>query len=79
LAINPNTVARAYQQLQAEEILETIRGQGLEVKSGAIDACREERRRLVGARVASALAEARRSGLQENELRALIEDHLRAG
>jgi GntR family transcriptional regulator len=78
LAINPNTVARAYQQLQADGILENVRGVGLEVKSGAVEACRGERRRLVGQRVASALAEARRSGLEEGELRALIEEQLRA-
>ena len=29
LAINPNTVARAYRSLQDEAILETVRGSGL--------------------------------------------------
>lgn len=78
LAINPNTVARAYQQLQADGVLVNVRGLGLEVRADAIDACCAERRRLVGARVASALAEARRSGLQDGELRALIDEQLRA-
>ncbi|MCA9144036.1 MAG: GntR family transcriptional regulator, partial [Planctomycetales bacterium] len=31
LAINPNTVARAYQQLQTDGVLEQVRGMGLEV------------------------------------------------
>ena len=33
LAVNPNTVARAYRQLQDEGILETVRGEGLLVTS----------------------------------------------
>jgi GntR family transcriptional regulator len=34
LAINPNTIARAYQQLQADEVIETLRGRGLAVARG---------------------------------------------
>ncbi len=29
LTINPNTIARAYQQLQSDGIVETLRGRGL--------------------------------------------------
>ena len=43
LAINPNTVARAYQQLQADGVLETVRGTGLEVTTGSVKHCRSER------------------------------------
>ena len=35
LAINPNTVARAYRQLQDEGILETVRGTGLAIAKRA--------------------------------------------
>ena len=35
LTINPNTVARAYRQLQDEGILGTVRGTGLAVAGGA--------------------------------------------
>jgi DNA-binding transcriptional regulator YhcF (GntR family) len=35
LAINPNTIARAYQQLQADQVIETLRGRGLAVCAGA--------------------------------------------
>ena len=31
LVVNPNTVARAYRDLQAEGLLESVRGMGLEV------------------------------------------------
>lgn len=76
LAINPNTVARAYQQLQADGVLETVRGLGMEVSAGAVEPCRKERRQLVRARLRQTLAEARRSGLKDSELRELIESEL---
>ena len=38
LAINPNTVARAYRQLQDDGVLETVRGTGLAVAKGAASA-----------------------------------------
>jgi len=39
LAINPNTVARAYRCLQDEGVLEPVRGQGLAVTAGACERC----------------------------------------
>lgn len=74
LAINPNTVARAYQQLQADGVLETVRGMGLEITSGAIKHCRSERAKLIQARLRQTLTEARQSGLEDDELRRLIDD-----
>ena len=35
LAINPNTVSRAYRQLQDDGVLATVRGTGLAVAPGA--------------------------------------------
>ena len=40
LAINPNTVSRAYRQLQDDGVLETVRGTGLAVAKGAAQLCR---------------------------------------
>lgn len=76
LAINPNTVARAYQQLQADGVLQTVRGMGLEVAPEAVKHCRQERQRLIQARLRGTLAEANRSGLEQEELRRLIDQEL---
>ena len=35
LVVNPNTVARAYRELQGEGLLEPVRGTGLQVAEGA--------------------------------------------
>ena len=36
LVVNPNTVARAYRDLQTEGLLESVRGMGLQVAEGAV-------------------------------------------
>ena len=78
LAINPNTVARAYRELQAEEVLEQVRGTGLAVGQGAAQRCRTARVQLVRNRLRQALAEAKQSRLDPDQLRAFIEDELAA-
>lgn len=78
LALNPNTVARAYQLLQSDGVLQSVRGMGLEVAQDAVAPCRLERRRLVQTRIREALAEAHRSGLGAGELRELIDAELLA-
>lgn len=72
LAINPNTVARAYRQLQDEGVLETVRGTGLSVARSAVAKCRKQRLDLVSRRLREALQEARQSQLQDDELRELV-------
>jgi GntR family transcriptional regulator len=76
LAINPNTVARAYRELQGDRVLDAVRGTGLEVANGAAERCRNERIKLIRARLKQVLAEAKRSGLDGDELRALVDKEL---
>jgi GntR family transcriptional regulator len=77
LAINPNTIARAYQQLQADQVIETLRGRGLAVCAGATEPCREVRRSLIAERLRSALAEALHGGLKAEEIREIVGEELR--
>lgn len=76
LAINPNTIARAYRQLQDDRVLQTVRGTGLEVAGGAAERCRSERLKLIRNRLRQVLAEAKQSKLDVRELRALIDKEL---
>ena len=78
LAINPNTVARAYRELQDEGILETLRGTGLKVANGAVKTCKSERRQLVQERLGYVFGEAAQSGLAKAELKRLVDEELRA-
>jgi GntR family transcriptional regulator len=76
LAINPNTVARAYRKLQDDDVLESVRGTGLQVTEGAAKRCRATRRQLIKERISSVIAEAATSGLNPDEIEELVEKEL---
>ncbi len=76
LAINPNTVARAYQQLQADGVLEQVRGTGMEVAADAVKQCKIERQKMIQDRIRQAFVEAKQSGLEGDELRQIVEKQL---
>ncbi|HET6426198.1 MAG TPA: GntR family transcriptional regulator [Planctomycetaceae bacterium] len=76
IAVNPNTVARAYRDLQTDGVLETLRGEGLRVTKTAPEACRTDRQSLLKARLRGAITECRSGGLSTGEIRSLIEEVL---
>jgi len=77
LAINPNTIARAYRQLQDDGVLNGVRGTGLEVASGAAARCRDERIKLIRARLRQVLTEAKQSHLESAQVRELVEKEMK--
>jgi DNA-binding transcriptional regulator YhcF (GntR family) len=74
LVVNPNTVARAYQDLERLGILETKRGRGMEVTEDAPALCDARRREIVRARVRDALREAVAGGLTGDDVLSLVEE-----
>ncbi|NUQ60841.1 MAG: GntR family transcriptional regulator [Pirellulales bacterium] len=76
LAVNPNTVARAYRCLQDDGVLETFRGQGLAVTANARERCLADRLQLIRIRIQQVLVEAKQSRLAPQELRAIVEEEL---
>lgn len=76
LTINPNTVARAYRQLQDDSVLEPVRGTGLVVASGARKACQGSRKRLIRARLRDVLLEAHHGGLDAEQIQSLFQAEL---
>lgn len=76
LAVNPNTVARAYRQLQSEGVLQTVRGTGLAVSAGAAKRCRAARTKLLRERIRQVLGEAKQSRLAPQDIRTLVEEEL---
>ena len=79
LVVNPNTVARAYRDLQAVGVLEPVRGTGLRVTAGAPARCRDQRREIVRRRLREAMAEARLSALGREEIEAMIREEWARG
>lgn len=76
LTINPNTINRAFQQLQADGVLESLRGRGLAVRADAAAGCVSARRSLIADRLRGVLSEALHAGLSADELRQLLDDEL---
>ena len=77
LAINPNTVVRAYQQLQAEGVLESMRGRGMVVCQGAAKFCRQERKTIIADGLKTVLTEALHAGLSPEEIEELVRKQLK--
>jgi GntR family transcriptional regulator len=78
LAINPNTVARAYRQLQDEGVLAVVRGTGLAVEGSSRRVCLTDRKRLIRERLRDVLTEAHLSGLDEAQIQELFQAELSA-
>jgi GntR family transcriptional regulator len=76
LAVNPNTVARAYRELQSDNVVQPLRGTGLEVTQSAPKQCRADRIALIRSRLRSVLLEARQSGLDDAEIKSLTDGEL---
>ena len=76
VAINPNTIARAYQDLQDDRVLEAVRGRGMIVRKDAIKRCTKARDSMVEEGVRRALSDALAGGMKADELRDLFESEL---
>ena len=76
LAINPNTVARAYRCLQDDAVLARVRGTGLAVAPASRKRCRAERTEMIRTRLRQVLGEAIRSGLPEDDIVTLVRREL---
>jgi GntR family transcriptional regulator len=76
LLVNPNTVARAFQELERVGVVTPKRGRGMEVTEEAPATCKAKRRELVRARIREALREAAASVLSPEEIRQLVEEEL---
>ena len=78
LAVNANTVARAYRDLQYEDILISIRGTGLAVASNAVRVCQKNRLEMIRERLRSVLQEAIQNQVTEDEVRSLLDTEWKA-
>ena len=73
LAINPNTIQRAYNELEAEGYAASVPGKGSFAISGAREAHDARRRELI-ARLRETAAELRAMGVSRSEIEALCRE-----
>ena len=76
LAINPNTVAKAYRELEREGLVDPRQGRGTFVSSTLMASSLEHHESL-GRALLAWLAEAQGAGLDEESIRALVSRTLR--
>jgi GntR family transcriptional regulator len=74
LVVNPNTVARAFQELERDGVVETRRGLGMAVSANAVKACTDRRRTIVRDRLKEALREAAAAGLAPADVCQMVQD-----
>ena len=74
LLINPNTVARAYRELELAGIVTKRRTAGTYVSDTASPLARRERLKIVTERIDALLAEARQMGIDTEKLMELIQE-----
>ncbi len=76
LVVNPNTVAKAFGELERGGVLQSRRGVGMEVTAQAPRLCRGRRQEIVRGRIRDALREAVSSALPTDEVARLVEEEL---
>lgn len=77
LQINPNTVAKAYQHLQAKGLAESARGLGLKVKSPGEKQTEARRKELLQEKLDECVSLAKSLAIPIDELVRLIKDRSR--
>ncbi|HPO15161.1 MAG TPA: GntR family transcriptional regulator [Candidatus Hydrogenedentes bacterium] len=73
LLINPNTVARAYRELEVAGLLSKRQGAGTYVSGGGSPLAHQERLRIITERIDALLVEARQMDIPTEELMELIQ------
>ena len=77
LDVNPNTVAKAYRDLEVMGLLYTRRGMGVFVNEGVSDKCSDDCRRRVVQRIHEVVAEAKASGMEAKEVGTIVDKCLK--
>ena len=72
LTVNPNTVARAYRELELAGLVEKRRTAGTYISDGGSPLARRERMRILGERIDLLLAEARQMNVTTDEIVQLV-------
>lgn len=76
LGVNPNTVAKAYRDLEVMGLLYTRRGMGVFVNKDIDVKCREDCRKRIIGRMHEVVAEAKAAGMSAAEVMEVIEKSL---
>ena len=71
LGVNPNTVAKAYRDLEVMGLLYTRRGMGVYISKAAKVRCRQQCHERIVGRMHEVVAEAKAAGMTSNEIKVI--------
>lgn len=77
LTVNPNTIAKAYQELERDGIIKTVRGIGTFVAASEVKILPEERVKTLLGAIDRVLIEAHHLGFSGDEVKKLFEDRIK--
>ncbi len=78
LIVNPNTVARAYLELEREGVVEKRHGSGTYISDGGSPLARKKRLRILTERIDALLAEASHLNIEPAELLRLVKERIQS-
>ena len=78
ITVNPNTVAKAYRELETRGIVETRRGTGTFVSEITVDVTEKERQKIISELMDKAIDEARHLQMNEDEMTDLLLERVQA-
>jgi GntR family transcriptional regulator len=76
LNVNPNTITKAYRDLELLHLVHTRRGVGVTVSEGAPDLCRESTAQMVREHLTDATAECVAAGVSIAEIRKVVAESI---
>lgn len=76
LIVNPNTVARAYRELEVEGFIYTKKAKGCYVSEGSSSLLKKERSEILNQVFDEAIGEAKKFNLKSNEVKRLFDKRL---
>jgi GntR family transcriptional regulator len=79
LDVNPNTVTKAYRDLELLELVHTRRGVGVTIAEKAPKICRDRTRPMVKQHLVDAVSECLACGISESEVRNIVENTISSG
>lgn len=79
LSVNPNTVTKAYRDLELMGLVSTRRGVGVTTTGEALNLTREKTRQMVRGHLRDAVAECVATGIPPREIQKVLEDTVSTG
>ena len=76
LSVNPNTVTKAYRDLELLGLVNTRRGVGVTVTEKAFKLCKQPTMEMVQNHLRDAVAECKASGFSDADIRRIVSDSI---